>query len=155
MKHRFLLDMMVVFFAVKEENATPQRDETCANLIQLIGQNCHSIVVDKIIRLKYEQRPGEFLGQPRYQTQALLFLADVVYNSQKFVIESSSPPVIPPDLVGHIPHEDKYVVEAALTSHPIVVTDEERLRNAINGNHALLGLRAVTPAEALELARDT
>jgi hypothetical protein len=57
--------------------------------------------------------------------------------------------------VGQIPHEDRYVVQAALASRPIVVTDERRLRDAINGKHSLLGLKAITPSEALELARDT
>lgn len=50
MKHRFLLDIMVLFFAIKEENAAREHDETCTNLIQLIGQNCHLIVVDRTMR---------------------------------------------------------------------------------------------------------
>src|SRR3989454_8327304 len=43
-------------------------------------------------------------------------------------------------------------VRAALISHPFVVTAEERLKDAIN-NFSGLGLKAITPAEALELAR--
>ncbi len=155
MKHRFLLDIMVIFFAIKEENAQQQRDRTCADLVQLIGQNCHSLVVDKTISQKYDSRLSEFFSKPQYQTQAMLFLADVVHNRQKFVIETLEPPEIPPVAVAHIPHEDRYVVKAALVSRPIVVTDERRLLNAINENSALLGLKAITPREALELAKDT
>ena len=146
---------MVLFFAIKEENAQQQRDRTCANLIDLIGQNCHRVLVDKTINEKYEKRLSEFSSQPQYQTQTALFLADVVYNPQKFVIETSAPPEIPPGVVGSIPHEDRYIVKAALISRPIVVTDEVALLNAINSNHELLGLKAITPAEALQLARDT
>jgi hypothetical protein len=147
--------MMVIFLAIKEENAQQQRDRTCANLIELIGQNCHCLVMDKTMNEKYDKRLSEFFSQPQYQTQTALFLANVIHNPQKFVIETSAPPEIPPEVVGHIPHEDRYVVKAALVSHPVVVTDEKGLRNAINDNHALLGLKAISPAEALELAKDT
>jgi hypothetical protein len=146
---------MVIFFAIKEENAQQQRDTTCASLIDLIGQNCHSVVVDKTISQKYNSRLSEFVSQPHYLTHAALFLANVVHNAQKFVIEKLEPPEIPTGLVGQIPNEDRYVVKAALISHPIIVTDESALRDAINRNHELLGLKAITPAEALELAKDT
>jgi len=146
---------MVVFFAIKEENAERQRDRTCASLIDLIGQNCHSVVVDKTISLKYDSRLSGFFGQPQYQTQAMLFLANIVHYPQKLVVEASEPPEIPASLIGKIPHEDHYIVKAALISHPIVVTDEVALLNAINRNHELLGLKAITPSEALELAKDT
>jgi hypothetical protein len=146
---------MVVFFAIKEENAEQQRDQTCANLIQLVGQNCHRLVVDKTMNQKYDSRLAEFFSQPHFLTQTALFLANVVHNPQKFAIETSVPPEIPSGVVGRIPHEDHYVVKAALVSHPIVVTDERRLLNAINDNRAQLGLEAITPSEALELAKDT
>jgi len=35
------------------------------------------------------------------------------------------------------------------------VTDEKDLRDSINESQGVLGLKAVTPAEALELAKDT
>jgi len=147
--------MLVLFFAIKEENAAGQPDRTCASLTDLIGQNCHAIVVDKTINGKYESRLSEFFGHPHYLTQAALFLVNVVRNPQKFVIETSEPPEIPTELVGSVPHEDRYIVKAALISHPIVVTDEVALLNAINRNHDVLGVKAITPAEALELAKDT
>lgn len=54
-----------------------------------------------------------------------------------------------------IPKEDHYVVRAGLISRPTIVTDEEDLRDSINEHWGVLGLRAITPAEALELAKDT
>jgi hypothetical protein len=154
-KHRFILDIMVLFFAVKGENAKCERDETCANLIQLIGQNCHRIVVDRTMRGKYLGRLAELFGKPQYQTQTALFLLNVVHNSAKFIIETSETLDLPPAAFDGIPKEDHYVVRAGLISHPIIVTDEKDLRDSINERHDVFGLKAVTPAEALELAKDT
>jgi len=146
---------MVLFFAVKEQNAEREHDETCTNLIQLIGQNCHRIVVDRTIREKYLGRLADLSGKPHYQTQTALFLANVVHNSAKFIIETSEPPDLPAVTVDAIPKEDRYIVRAGLISHPIIVTDEKKLRDSINKCHGVLRLKAITPAEALELAKDT
>lgn len=155
MKHRFILDIMVLFFAVKGENAKCERDETCADLIRLIGQNCHRIVVDRTMREKYLGRLAELFGKPQYQAPTALFLANIVYNSAKFMIETSEPPDLPAAALDGIPKEDHYVIRAGLISHPIIVTDEKDLRDSINERQGVLGLKAITPAEALELAKDT
>jgi len=146
---------MVLIFAIKKQNAKCEDDETCTNLIQLIGQNCHRIVVDKTMRGKYRGRLDGFFGKPEYLTQTILFLTDFVYNSAKFIIETSEPPGLPTVAFDGIPKEDHYVVRAALISHPIIVTDEKALRDSINERRDVLGLKAITPAEALELAKDT
>jgi len=146
---------MVLYFAIKEENANREHDETCANLIQLIGQNCHRVVVDRTTNEKYNSHLSELLAMPKYPTPAALFLANVVYNSAKFVIESTEAPDIPATAIGGIPSEDHYVVRAGLISHPMIVTDEKKLRDSINDHHDVLGLKAITPAEALELAKET
>jgi hypothetical protein len=146
---------MVLFFAVKGENAKGERDETCAALIQLIGQNCHRIVADSTIREKYLGRLAEFFGHPQYQVPTALFLADFVHNSAKFIIETSKPPNLPITSFDGIPKEDHYVVSAGLISHPFIVTDEKGLRDSINERQDVLGLRAITPTEALELAKDS
>jgi hypothetical protein len=146
---------MVIYFAIKEQNAKCEHDETCANLIQLIGQNCHRVVVDKTMSKKYDSHLAELLGKPEYQTQTVLFLTDIVYNSAKFVIETTEPPDLPAAAVDGIPKEDRYVVRAGLISHPIIVTDEEDLRDSINERHDVLDLKAITPAEAVELAKET
>lgn len=147
--------MMVIHFAIKEEDAERHHDETCANLIQLIGQNCHRIVVDRTMSEKYNSHLSELFGKPEYQTQTALFLANVVHNSAKFVIESIEPPEIPATAVNAVPKEDRYVVRAALISHPTIVTDEKRLRDRVNALGEVLGLRAIFPSEALELAKET
>ncbi len=146
---------MVLYFGIKEENAKREDNKTCANLIQLIGQNCHRIVVDRTMREKYDSHLSELLGKPEYQAQTVLFLTGIVYNSAKFVIETADPPDLPAAAVNAIPKEDRYVVRAALISHPIIVTDEEKLRDRINDHSDLLGLRAISPSEALRLAEDS
>jgi hypothetical protein len=62
---------------------------------------------------------------------------------------------LPAAAIDGIPKEDHYVVRAGLISCPIIVTDEKDLRDSINESQGVLGLKAVTPAEALELAKDT
>ncbi len=47
------------------------------------------------------------------------------------------------------------VVRAALISHPLAVTSEKRLLNAINSQRILLGLAALSPKEAIEGAKNT
>ena len=146
---------MVLLFAIKEQKAGGERDSTCTDLIQRIGQNCHRIVVDRTMREMYLGRIAEQFRQPQYLTPAALFLANFVHNSAKFVIEDSEPPEIPATAVAAIPKEDHYIVRAALISHPIVVTDEERLRNRINEHSDALSLKALSPSEALGLAEDS
>jgi len=146
---------MVVYFGIKDEDAQRQPDKTCANLIDLIGQNCHRIVVDRTMVEKYDSHLTELFRRPEFQTHAALFLASVVHNPQKFSIETSEPPEIPVTVANTIPKEDRYVVRAALISHPTIVTDEEKLRDRINDHSDVLGLRAISPSEALRLAEDS
>ena len=146
---------MVLYFGIKDEDAARQPDKTCANLIDMIGRNCHRIVVDKAMNGKYESHLTELLAQPQYQIRVLRLFANVVYNPEKFFVETSEPPEIPASAVDAIPKEDHYVVRAALISHPMIVTDEEKLRNRINAHSDVLALKAISPAEALELAKES
>lgn len=145
----------MVHFAIKGVYEGDIADTTCAQLLQLIAQNCHGIVANKEVRRRYDLHLSELFAQPRYQVQTALFLANFVHNPQKFIVETSEPPEIPKGLIGDIPHEDAYVVRAGLLSLPIIVTAEKRLLSRINKNRNTLGLKAVTPAEALELAKDS
>ena len=54
-----------------------------------------------------------------------------------------------------LPKEDRDVVRAGLISRPIIVTEEKKLRDSFNQRRDVLGLTAITPAEGLELAKDT
>ncbi len=144
---------MVIYFAIKEVYEGDVPDRTCAELVQLIGQNCHGIVVDMEVKERYVQHLSGLFRQPQYQTQTALFLANVVYNPSKFIVETSEPPELPPSVIGDIPREDRYIVCAGRISYPIIVTAEQGLRDAINKHREALGLTAITPAEALRLAK--
>jgi hypothetical protein len=145
---------MVLYFAIKEECEGGVPDRTCVDLVQLIVENCHGIVVDKEVNRRYDRHLSGLFSQPQYQTQTALFLADVVHNPQKFVVETSEPPELPSSLIGDIPREDRYLVRAALISFPIIVTAEKRPLDGINKNRDQLGLTAATPSEALEVAKE-
>jgi hypothetical protein len=101
---------------------------------------------------KYWAHVGELSRKPPLLTLASLFITQVLANSSKLIRENVEAPELPPGV--HVPKEDKYVVRAALISKPVVVTAERKLLNAINSQAADLRLKAVTPAEALELAKD-
>jgi hypothetical protein len=143
---------MVVYFAIKELDDEGKPDDTCTKLVQQIGQNCHGIVVDMTVKERYDLHLSELLSHPQYMTRTVLFLSDFVYNPAKFIIETGKPPKLPAGV--KLPREDKYVVRAALISRPVIVTAEKKLLKAINTQPALK-LKALTPAEALELAKQS
>ena len=151
MKHRFLLDVMVIYHAIKGVDEAGNPDQTSSELVRLIGENCHSVVADNELAERYSRHLKKLLSIPSLLYKTSEFLWEVIYNSSKFVVEVSPAPELPPGV--RVPREDEYVVRAALISHPIVVSAEERVLRDVNAQ-SVLGLRAVTPAEALELAKD-
>lgn len=153
MKHRLLLDEMLLYHAIKCVDEDENPDLAAADLIRLIGENCHTIMADKVLLQRYHGHIGKLFGTPSLLVPTAAFVVQLLENSTKFIRESNDPPELPPSV--RIPREDIHVVRAALISNPIVVTSERRLLNAINSQREILGLRALRPAEALELARET
>lgn len=142
---------MIFYHAIKGVDEKENPDTTAQELIQLIGDNCHTVVADEVLRGKYASQVSELLGKPWLLTQAADVILRVLENSAKFVVESLVPPEIPASV--KVPPEDIHVVRAALISRPIVVTAEKKLLKSINSQKDLLGLSAVNTAEALELAK--
>jgi hypothetical protein len=149
-KHRFLLDVVILYHAVRGVDQYENPDLTAATLISLIGKNCHTVVADKVLAGKYDPHLRRLWGKPSLQYGAS-FITELRYNSSKFFIEGADPPELPTGV--KVPREDEYVVRAALISQPLVVTAEKKLLKAIN-TQPTLGLRAVSPSEALELAKE-
>ncbi len=140
---------MVLYHAIKEVDESERPDSTAAELIRLIGLNCHTVLADSTLIDRYWHHINKLFGFPPLLTQASLFIADILANATKLIREESEPPEIPTAI--KVPPEDIHIVRAALISRPLVVTTEKRLRKAIN-DQPLLGLQAMTPSEALRLA---
>jgi rRNA-processing protein FCF1 len=152
-KHRFLLDENIIHFYVKRVDEKDAQSLTSVQLIDLIGKNCHTVVVDRVLADKYEKHIGSLAKKRELVEQAVSLLREIVRHAEKLCREEADAPALPAGL--DIPAEDEYVVAAALISHPIVVTGDEPLREAIRRHHDMLRLVAVSPTEALELAKDS
>ena len=151
MKHKFLLDENVLYHYVKGVDAHDNPDSTATELILLIGKNCHSITIDSKLWQKYWTHLKLLQRERPKALEPLFFITQLMKNSAKALRETSDAPELPPDVV--IPREDDHVVRAALISHPLVVTSDEELKDAIN-NQPALSLRALTLHEAIELAKE-
>jgi hypothetical protein len=151
-KHRFLLDIMVIYHAIEGVDQAHNPDSTSADLLDLIGSNCHTVVVDNVVAERYSKHLKKLFATPPLLYKTTELLIAIFNNSAKLFIEGAPAPEIPQGIT--VPKEDEYIVRAALISRPLVVTAEEELRKAIN-NQSTLGPRALTPAEALELAKET
>lgn len=152
MKQTFLLDENILYLAIKEVDEHDRPDKTAAQLIRLIGQNCHRITSDHQLWKRYHSHLDRLLGAVMFHLQALSFIKQLLHNSAKSLIEVQEPPELPEGIV--VPGEDTHIVRAALISHPLIVTADAELKNAIN-NQPALGLQAVTPREAIGIAEQT
>jgi hypothetical protein len=80
------------------------------------------------------------------------FILQLLFKAEKFNQEMAELPAIPAGV--ELPQEDIEIVRSALVSLPILVAADEPLRDAVNKS-IVLGLRAISPESALELARDS
>ena len=143
---------MVIYHAIKGVDEAENPDQTSGELVRLIGENCHTVVADNELAERYSRHLKELLSIPSLLYKTTEFLWGVIYNASKFVVEATPAPELPPGV--RVPRGDEYVLRAALVSNAVVVTADTRLLNDIN-SQPVLGLTALTPSDALELARDT
>lgn len=152
MKHLFLLDENILYFAVKGVDEHDRPDLTSAELLRLIAQNCHKFVLDKGLSERYWRhiRGLQRIGQP--VQEAIWLLIQLLKNSDKAiqVVEEAHPP---PEGID-FPREDIHILTLALFSKALIVSGDPGLRDAINNQPELI-LKAVTPHEAVVLASDT
>jgi hypothetical protein len=152
-KHRFLLDINIVYYAVKGVDENRRPDETCVDLFKLILLNCHTMRMDDVVLGKYKEHLAWLQRDRESVVESLRLVISLLQNSQKAVLEPGDPPSLPQGI--QVPQRDEYVVKAALMSQPTVVTSDNALKRSISENAATLGFTAVGPAEALELAKET
>ena len=153
MKHRFLLDMNIVYYAVKGVDENRRPDGTCVDLFRLIQLNCHTMRMNDEVLARYKEHLAWLQRDREAVVESLRLVISLFQNSQKAVVEPVDPPSLPPGV--EVPQNDKYIVRAALVSRPTVVTSDNALKRSITENAATLGFSAVSPAEALELAKET
>jgi hypothetical protein len=152
-KHKLLLDINILYYAVKGVDENRRPDETCVDLFRLIQLNCHTMRMNDEVLARYKEHLAWLQRDRESVVESLRVVNSLFQNSQKAVLEPGDPPGLPQGV--QVPQEDEYVVRAALMSRPTVVTSDNALRRSICENAAALGFTAVGPAEALELARDS
>jgi len=150
-KHRFLLDLNIVYHAVRGVDKHDNPDATCAELLLLIGQNCHKIVVNEYLFGEYLKRLRELFPTKAPALPPIYFLQQLLFKAEKFIQETGELPAIPPGV--DLPREDVEIVRSALVSRPVIVAADDGLCNAVNEGR-VLGLQAKTPKMALDLARE-
>lgn len=152
MKHRFLLDENILYHAIRGIDRHNQPDLSARELLSLIGNNCHSILVHPIVEQKYLKHLNVLFQDRPPNLQPLYAMIQLLTNSLKRIGEYDDLPELPVGVA--VPRKDQHIVQAALLSHPIVITADEELRDAINAQ-PVLGLQARFPQDALVLARDS
>jgi len=150
-KHKFLLDINIVYYAVKGVDEMRRPDETSVNLLRLILLNCHTMRMNDEVLARYKEHLTWLDRDQKSVVEALRLVISLLQNSQKAVVDPGDPPSLPQDI--QVPKNDRYIVRAALMSQATVVTADNSLRTSINA--AALDFSAVSPAEALELAKET
>jgi hypothetical protein len=152
-KHKFLLDVNILYYAVKgvDQNRCP--DDTCVDLFELILLNCHTIRMDDVVLARYKEHLAWLQRDRKSVVESLRLVISLLQNSRKAVLERGDPANLPQGI--QVPQKDEYVVRAALTSQSTVVTCDGSLKRSINEHRATLGFTAIDPAEALELAKET
>lgn len=130
MKQTFLLDENILYLAIKEVDEHDRPDTTAAQLLRLIGQNCHRITSDHQLGKRYYRHLDRLLGAGKFHLQALSFIKQILHNSAKSLIEVQEPPELPEGVV--LPKEDMHIVRAAMISHPLIVTADAELKDASN-----------------------
>jgi len=148
-KHNFVVDENIFTFAAETDDA---QGRTCANLLKRIGRNCHRIVANSELWRKVLRKMKDAERKQHYALQQeVAFSAQLLMNSEKMIWEldeAQLPEGLP------IKDDDFRIVLSALPRRAVIVTTDEALRVAVNGYQEALGIRAITPEEAMELAQD-
>jgi hypothetical protein len=117
-KHKFLLDINILYYATKGVDQNRRPDGTCIDLIRLIFLNCHSIRMDAVLLERYKRHLAWLQKDPASMLEPLRALNSIMQNSRKAVLEEGNPPNLPVGI--QIPQNDVYVVRAGLVSQPLV-----------------------------------
>lgn len=155
MKHRFLLDENVLYFAILQINENGVPDFTALQLMQNINANCHKIVLNPEIKKRYSRQLKKLLGDRPALSRPPEFIRNLLYKREKFEeIYDVAPPF---DGEEDFPEkEDVPIVRALCQLKAPLVTGEgkEKLLRAVN-KMGLPDVAAIKPSEALKLAQQS
>ncbi len=153
MTPRFILDENVVICAQTGTDDHGNPSTLCTDLIELIIDICHPIVVDDVLWGKYEDQ----LYSPRYQDASLgpAIMRDL-WNAYSIPDKIDGLGRLAETFEGEdtIPagsQDDTYIVRLAVESGAILVTTDEALRDDLRecGIEKARDLTIVSPGEAL------
>lgn len=155
MKHTFLLDENILYYAIKGVDEQENEDLTALNLVRLILKNCHSIVYDLELCRRYSSHLKKLKAVKKFIPLGTeLITKSLLYNTEKAKIKYEEAPTISEE--NNLPIKDIPVVRAAVyCGAKILVSGDENLRNIINSKFSHTGMLAFSPLEALRYARET
>lgn len=126
MRHKFLLDENILYHAILGVDRFEKPDDTATRLILTIVRVCHSLAIHDVVRVIYIKKLNELKHvRPRHLPPAYLF-NQLLNRSDKRTFEYEDLPALP-EGCSDIPRKDRYLVQAALISHPLFVTADEPL----------------------------
>jgi hypothetical protein len=148
------LDENVLYFAILGVDEHDNDNSTSTRLVQLIGANCHRIVVNPHLIDRYFRHLLR-IGRDKRRASALepvAFIRELLANSEKLTPEYGDCPELPE--AATVPSKDEHIVRLAMLSRAMIVTGDGDLKDAVR-RETSLGLKAVTPNEALAFASDS
>ncbi len=151
MRHSFLLDDNIIYFAIRGVDRHNNPDDTAARLIQMIVDVCHSLVIQDEVRVRYLKIFDKLKGERSPHMQPAYFFNQLLKRADKRTFQYEDLPPLPAGC--SIPRKDEYLVRAALISRPLLVTGDEPLYDALK-QHPELRIQVLWPHEALERAKE-
>ncbi len=158
MKYKFLIDENIIFYAARLEDEHGNRIPETSEFISMVWKNCHSMVADSELNRRFIKHLKEIkASRNRYQLlhEGMTTITQLFKHSEKCIRDWEDLKPIPNESI--YPHEDIHVVRAAAHFKVNLVSIDAELRNAINNSPFFqsLGVRALSPKEALPLANET
>jgi hypothetical protein len=150
-RHKFLLDENILYHAIRGVDRHNEPDATAARLILTIAEVCHSLVIHQQVLIKYIKILDKLKQERSPFLPPASFINQLLRRLEKRDIQYDDLPGLPTGC--DVPKKDEYLVQAALISHPLFVTADEPLYNALK-NHPELGIEVLWPHEALERAKE-
>ena len=150
MRYHFLLDENVLYHAARLVDEHDRPDETAAELVRAIARICHRLTIHRVLFDKYWDILQKLLRDRSSAGQAIFFINVFMKNVDKRTLDYSDLPELPAGV--RIPRKDEPIVRAALISHPMVVTADRPLREAIR-RQPVLRLTVYSPKTALEFVQ--